>query len=178
MDYQPGGPQSGPGNGYNPYNNNPYSNNPNNNNPYNPYGAPMQPVPVRHKGDGMATVSMALGIISLVSLLFLQFWIPLLLGGVSIIMAILSRGSLKKLLSKAKAGIICSSVALGLDVTFCIFALWLSFVLPNQSPQFREELNKTFEQQYGVSYDELIEEMGNVWEGDSPNEDIWEKIGY
>lgn len=147
-------------------------------NSYPPYGTPMQPAPVRHKGDGMATASMALGVISLVSLLFLQFWIPLILGGISIILAILSRGNLKTMFSKAKAGIICSGIALGLDVCFCIFALWIAFILPNQSPQFRKELNNAFEQQYGFSYDELMEEMENVLEGDPLNEDIWEKIGY
>lgn len=178
MDYQPGSPQNGPGNGYNPYNNNPYNNNPYNNNPYNPYGAPIQPTLPRHKGEGMATASMVLGIISLASLLFLQITIPFLLGSVSIILAILSRGSLKKLFGKAKAGIICSGAALGLDISFLILALWLAFVLPNRSPQFREELNKACEQQYGVSYDELMEEMENIWEGNSLDEDFWEKMGY
>lgn len=173
MDYQSGSPQNGPGNGYNPHNNNPY-----NNNPYNPYGAPIQPAPVVYKGEGMATASMVLGIISLASLLILQISIPFLLGGVSIILAILSRGSLKKLFGRAKAGIICSSVALGLDVSFLILALWLVFFLPNRSPQFREDLNNACEQQYGVSYDELIEEMENVWDGNSLNEDFWEKMGY
>ncbi len=147
-------------------------------NPYPPYGTPMQPAPVSHKGDGMATASMALGIISLVSLLFLQIWIPFILGGVSIILAILSRGNLKKLFSKAKAGIICSSIALGLDVCFCIFSFWLVLVLPNQSPPFRKELNTLFEQQYGVSYDEFMDEINNILEGEPIDEDILEKLGY
>lgn len=175
MDYQPGNPQNGPGNGYNPYNN-PY----NNNNPYssNPYGMPMQQLPVRHKGEGMATTAMALGIISLVSLLFLQVSIPLFLGSVSIVLAILSRGNLKKLLGKAKVGIICSIAALGLDAAFCVLSLWLFFVLPSQSPEFREKLSKICEQQYDISYDELIEELGNMWNGGTWDEDFWEKIGY
>ncbi len=166
MDYQPGNQQNGPGGGYNPYN------------PYNPYGAPIMPAPVRHKGEGMAVASMILGIISLVSLLFLQVTIPFLLGGVSIILAILSRGGEKKLPGKATAGIICSSSALVLAVLFCIFAIWAAFVLPNRSPEFRKELNKACEQQYGVTYDELIEELEDIWEGEAPDTDIWNDLNY
>lgn len=165
MDYQPGNPQNGPGGGYNPYN------------PYNPYGAPLRPVPVRHKGEGMATASMVLGIISLASLLFLQVTVPLLLGGIAIILAIVSRGGAKHLLGKAKAGLICSIIALALDILFFVFAIWLTFFLPNQSPEFREELNKACEEQYGVSYDELMEELEDVWEGDLDS-DLWNDFNY
>lgn len=161
MDYQPGNPQNGPGNGYNPYNNNPY-----NNNPYNPYGAPMQPAPLRHKGDGMATAAMALGIISLVSLLFLQVSIPFFVSGVSIILAILSRGSAKKMLGKAKAGLTCGTISLVLDLAFCVFAVWLVFALPTLSPELKEEVNKACEEQYGVSYDEMMDEIYDMWNGE------------
>lgn len=163
MDYQPGNPQGGPGGGYNPYH------------PYNPYGAPL--MPVRHKGDSMATVSMVLGIISLVSLVLLRVTVPFFLGGISIILAILSRGSAKKLLSRAKTGLTCSIIALALDVVFCIFAVWIAFVLPNQSPRFRQELNKVCEQQYGVTYDELIDGLEDMWEGDMDN-NIWDDLEY
>lgn len=165
MDYQPGNPQGGPGGGYNPYN------------PYNPYGPPLRPAPVRHKGESMATASMILGIISLASLLFLKLSIPFILGGVSIILAILSRGGAKKLPGRAKAGLTCSIIALVLDILFFIFAIWLTFFLPNQSPGFREELNKACEEQYGVSYDELMEELEDLWEGDIDS-DIWNDLNY
>ena len=160
MDYQPGNPQNGPGGGYNPYNNNP------SNNPYNPYGAPLQPAPMKSRGDGMATASLILGIISLVSLLLLRISTPFLLGGVGIVLAILSRGGTKKIIGKAKAGIICAVTAIVLDIAFCVFAVWLTFVLPNHSPAFREQINKICEEQYGVSYDEIIEELDDLWNGD------------
>lgn len=147
MDYQPNNPQGGPGNGYNPYN------------PYNPYGTPLQPVPMKPKGDSMATASMILGIITLASMLILQFTIPFLLGGVGIILAILSRGSAKRLAGKAKAGLICCIVGLSLDIVLCVSAVCLVFALPHLSPDFQEEVNKACEEQYGVSYDEMMEEF-------------------
>lgn len=159
MDYQPNNPQGEPGGGYNPYNNNPY-----NNNPYNPYGAPIRPVPVKTRGDSMATASMILGIITLVSLLLLRLSMPFLLGGIGIILAILSKGGAKKMIGKAKAGMICCITGLALDVAFCVFAVWLVFSLPKLSPELTEEVNKICEEQYGVSYHEMMEEIYDMWD--------------
>ena len=152
MDYQPNNPQGGPGNGYNPYN------------PYNPYGAPLQPVPMRPKGDSMATASMILGIITLASMLILQFTIPFLLAGIGIILAILSRGSAKRLAGKAKAGLIWCIVGLSLDIVLCVSAVWLVFALPHLSPELKEEVNKACEEQYGVSYDEMMEDFYEMFD--------------
>ena len=167
MDYQPNNPPGGPGDGYNPYNNNP--NNPYNGNPYNnnnPYGAPMRPMPIKTKGDSMATASMILGIITLGSLLLLRLSMPFLLGGVGIILAILSKGGARKMIGKAKAGMICCITGLALDVAFCVFAVWLVFSLPKLSPELTDEVNKICEDQYGVSYYEMMEEIYDMWDMD------------
>lgn len=166
MDYQPNNPQGNPGGGYNPYNNNPYNNNPYNNNPYNPYGAPLQPAPRNTKGDSMASASMILGIIALVSLLLLRLSMPFILGGVGIILAILSKGSARKMVGRAKAGMICCITGLVLDLAFCVFAVWLVFSLPKLSPELTEEVNKVCEEQYGVSYYEMMEEIYDMWDFD------------
>lgn len=167
MDYRPDNPQGGPGGGYNPYNNNPYNNNPyNGNNPYNPYGAPLQPDPFKSRGDNMATASLILGVITLASLLLLRLSMPFLLGGVGIILAILSRGGARKMIGKAKAGMTCCIIGLVLDVTFCVFAVWLVFSLPKLSPDLTEEVNKMCEEQYGVSYYEMMEEIYDMWDFD------------
>ncbi len=160
MDYQSGNRQNGPGNGYNPYN------------PYNPYNTPLQPVPVRPRGESLATASMVLGIISLVSLLLLQISIPLLVGSLGIVLAILSKGNAKKAVGRAKAGMICCIVSLSLDIVLCVSAIWLVFSLPNLSPELKEEVNKACEETYGVSYDEMMDEMM-----DEIN-DIWNDTGY
>lgn len=163
MDYRPNNPQDGPGGGYNPYNNNPYNNNPYNN---NPYGAPLQPAPRNAKGDSMASASMILGIIALVSLLLLRLSMPFILGGIGIILAILSKGGARKMAGRAKAGMICCITGLVLDLVFCIFAVWLVFSLPKLSPELTEEVNKVCEEQYGVSYDEMMEEIYDMWDFD------------
>lgn len=175
MDYQPNNPQGGPGGGYNPNNNNPYGGGPYNNNPYgggpynngpyhNPYGSPLQPSPLKAKGENMASASLVLGIITLGSLLLLRLSMPFLLGGVGIILAILSKGGARKMIGKAKAGLICCITALALDIAFCVFAVWLVFSLPKLSPSLTEEVNKICEEQYGVSYDEMMEEICDMWD--------------
>lgn len=170
MDYGPNNPQGGPGGGYNPYNNNPYNNPYNGNNPYNPYGAPLQPAPVNTRGEKMASAALILGIITLVSLLLLRLSMPFLLGGVGIILAILSKGSAKKMVGKAKAGMICCITGLALDIAFCVFAVWLVFSLPKLSPDLTEEVNKMCEEQYGVSYYEMMEEIYDTWGVDGLNQ--------
>ena len=151
MDYQPQNPQGSP-NGYPPYP------------PYPPYGAPMQPYLGKPKGDGMATASLILGIITLASMLVLQFTIPFVLGGVGIVLAILSRGSAKHLIGKAKAGLICCIAGLSLDIVLCVSAVCLVLALPHLSPEFQEEVNKACEEQYGVSYDEMMEEFYEMFD--------------
>lgn len=158
MDYQPNNPQGGSGGGYNPYNNNPYNN--------NPYGAPQPSAPVITKGDGMAAVSMILGFITLASLLLLQLSVPYFLGGVGIILAILSKGGARKMIGKAKAGMICCITGLVLDVILCVSAVSLMFALPKLSPELTEEVNKVCEEQYGVSYYDMMEEIQDMWDID------------
>lgn len=153
MDYQSQPPQGGPNNGYSPY----------------PYGVPAQPIPPKPKGFGMATASMVLGIITLSSLLLLRVSIPFLLGGIGIILAILSRGGAKKMIGRAKAGMVCCITGLCVDVVFCVFAVWLVFALPSISPELTDEVNKMCEQQYGVSYDEMMEEIYDMWNMDELN---------
>lgn len=150
MDYQPQNPQGGYPGGPNPY----------------PYGMPTQPIPPKPKGFGMATASMVLGIITLSSLLLLRVSIPFLLGGIAIILAILSRGGEKNMLGRAKAGIICSIAGLCLDVTLCVFSVWLVFSLPNIAPSLVDEMNKVCEEQYGISYDEMMDEIYDLWNFD------------
>mgnify|MGYP006922122729 FL=1 len=170
MDYQPNNPQGGPGGGYNPYNNNPYgsgpynNNNPYNNNPYNPYGAPLQPAPEKPRGDGMATASMILGVITLGSLLLLRLSLPFLLGGVGIVLAILSKGGARKMTGMAKAGMACCITGLVLDVVLCVSAVWLVFSLPRLSPELTEEVNKVCEEKYGISYYEMMDEIYDMWD--------------
>lgn len=187
--YSNGNPYNNMANGQNPYGNaanngNPYGNSPynntnpyhnpyNNRNPYpnpyyngNPYGSIGAKIvsPQKTKGEGMATAAMILGIISLISLLLLHIYIPFLVGGVGIILAVLSKGKAKKMIGKAKAGLICCITGLALDVTLCVFSVYLVFALPDIMPEMVDEVNKMCEEQYGMTYEELMDEIYEMWD--------------
>lgn len=147
MDYQPQNPNGSPNGGYNPY----------------PYGMPVPPAAPKPKGEGMATAAMVLGIISLIGLALLQMYLPFLLGGVGIILAILSKGSAKKVTGKAKTGMICCTISLCVSIVFFALSFWLLLSLPKLSPGLAEEVNKIYEEQYGVSYEEMMKELYDMW---------------
>lgn len=163
-----------PANNGNPYGNNPYHNANQYNNPYNngnPYHGPYNDrypygnvhaniiAPLKTKGDSMATAAMILGIISLVSLVLLRVYIPFLVGGVGIILAILSKGNAKKMIGKARAGLICCITGLMLDIVLCISSVYLVFALPDIMPDMVDEVNEICEEQYGMTYDEFMDEI-------------------
>ncbi len=145
--------QSSPQNGMNGY----FQNSPHNGFPKGQYPADM-PIYVRSTGqfdNTMATAAMITGILSALSLIFILLFpiLPFILGGVSIVLAMLSRGSGKQFSSHAKTGLatsICSISAvflLTVVVCICLFT----------SETFMEEFNQTYEEYYGESFDDFYE---------------------
>jgi hypothetical protein len=147
----------------NPYpNGNPY----NDNNPYqNNNGWQYRSVPPKAKGDGLATAALILGVMSILSLFFMQLYIPFIAGGIGIILAILSKGSARKLSGKAKAGITGCTVGLLLDVLLCVGSVYLVFNLPKIMPDMVDEVSEMCEERYGMSYEELMDELNDMIQG-------------
>ncbi len=145
--------QNNPQSGMNGY----FQNSPHNGFPKGQYPADM-PIYVRSTGqfdNTMATAAMITGILSALSLIFILLFpiLPFILGGVSIVLAMLSRGSGKQFSSHAKTGLatsICSISAvflLTVVVCICLFT----------SETFMEEFNQTYEEYYGESFDDFYE---------------------
>lgn len=111
--------------------------------------------PYAEPGGSFATASMVLGIISIISSITFTVYPAFVLGSIAIVLALLSKGRRPKLPSKAQAGIICAIAGIVMNtviVTACSVLLFTS-------PEVRAEVNKTFEQQYGMSFDEMWEEI-------------------
>lgn len=145
--------QNNPQSGMNGY----FQSSPHNGFPKGQYPADM-PIYVRSTGqfdNTMATAAMITGILSALSLIFILLFpiLPFILGGVSIVLAMLSRGSGKQFSSHAKTGLatsICSISAvflLTVVVCICLFT----------SDTFMEEFNQTYEEYYGESFDDFYE---------------------
>lgn len=166
MDWQNqnGNPYNNSGN---PYGNNPYNNgNPYNNNPYPNGNQPLRPIPVKPKGDSMATAALILGILSLIFLVFMQVYIPFITASIGITLGILSKGNVRKMLGKAKAGITCCIIGLAADILLCAGSVYLVVNLPTLMPEMVNEVNEMCEEEYGFSYYELMDELDNIWNMD------------
>lgn len=102
----------------------------------------------------MASVSLVLGLISIPMCFFL--YTGIILGGLAIVFAILSKGTTQKLLSQAKKGILYGT--LGIVIGYSVIAYNVHAVLTK--PEYRQELNRMSEQINGVSFDDMLKELG------------------
>ena len=102
----------------------------------------------------LASTALVMGLASIPLCLFLNLGV--LIGGIAVILAILSKGTLEKLLPQAKKAIIYGSI--GIAVGYGVFAYDLHTVLTD--PQSRAQLNEISKQMNGVSFDEMLQELG------------------
>lgn len=112
---------------------------------------PYQPKPK----NTFATAAMILGICSLMSLFTIVLPIPL--GALAILFAILSKRKGEKAEAAAVSGIITAiigvTIGIALSVTMMISAINML------KPENRDMLNKQFEQLYGKDFDEYMSDM-------------------
>lgn len=132
-----------------------------NDGPTPPGSAPRYRTPTPYtKPNGFATASLVLGIIAFLSAFSMTILPPLIFGSLSIILGILSRGSQKKLHSRALAGVIVAGSALVLNLAICIFSFYMVFSNPETTQQYWNMVNETYEQMLGASLEEILENYG------------------
>lgn len=102
----------------------------------------------------MATVALITGLIA-IPLCFVMN-IGIVLGGVAVVLGILSKGSEKKLLPQAKRGIIYGTI--GIVLGYIVFVSSMHTILTD--PTYRQQLNQMSEQMNGQSFDDLLKELG------------------
>lgn len=107
----------------------------------------------------MATAALFLGVGAMVT--FWTVYLPMVFGGLGIILAILSMGFERKLYSQARTAIAFS--AIGLVISFAIiFTTIVGFLQnPNTLMDIARQYDMRFMQTYGQSSDEV---MGNSYE--------------
>lgn len=118
---------------------------------------PMQQYP--HYGykpvrsNAFMILSLCLGILCITSCSVI--FISMIAGGLSILFAILSRGNDKKMQILPKIGIAAS--VFGLICSVCVTAS-VCYLLVSDST-YREQVNEACKQVYGMSFDDMLEEM-------------------
>ncbi len=115
-----------------------------------------QPYQQTYKPTGkFAIVSMILGICSLA--LLCTVFCPIILGGLGIIFAVLSKRRGQKMENAAMTGVITSSIGLGLSLIFCVVSVVSAVHM--MKPENRNMLNQMYEDTLGMTYDEYIEDF-------------------
>ena len=103
----------------------------------------------------LVTASLILGLLAFVTSMFLIT--PFIFGSLSIIFAILSRSGREKMSGSAIAGISASIVSMLGAVSMVGLVYYLTFNVP----EYRELMNQQYEQMYGQSFDEMLEDIQN-----------------
>ena len=103
---------------------------------------------------GLATFARVLGLFSIP--LCLIFYSGIILGGVAIVLAILSKGTMEKFLPQAKKAILFGSIGVALGYFVMISSVYKIMT----DPVYHQQLNDMSEQMNGVSFDDMLEELG------------------
>ena len=124
--------------------------------------------------DRLATASLVMGIISIVSILCCC---PFVFSAIGIVLALISKGAEQTLRPRAKTGLILSITGLVISVVLGIFTIAFPIFMYRTNPEFKKNLNEAmvesleqdeplFRSLYG---DDVYEQMKEMFEnGESP----------
>lgn len=127
----------------------------NNNQNIPPYGGYNQQSPSFHNlGLTMASVSLFLGLGAVFTLL--TVFLPLALGGLAILLALLSKGYGKKMLTQARIGFICGIGSFCVTVGIFISSFAVLFSNPDMLVEYGQQYDAMCENVYGQSSEELF----------------------
>lgn len=107
----------------------------------------------RNPGMSMAMASLFLGIASIFTVA--SVFLPFILGGLGILLALLSKGYGKKLLTQARIGIICGVSGMILTITIIISSVTMLLQNPDLLLDFGKQYDQMFENMYGESTEDL-----------------------
>lgn len=104
--------------------------------------------------NSMATAAQICGIIAVISVFTMTIYPAIILGSLSIIFGILSRGEDKRFSDRAKTGLVTGTVAIGIDLALVGATLMLIF----SNGEFKQLLNETCKEVYGQTFDDMLED--------------------
>lgn len=102
----------------------------------------------RAQSNNMASLACIMGLLSIV--LLQTVLLPLFLGSIAIIIAILSKGYEKKMVKAAKIGFITSLVGITLTIGISSASVWMYF----NNDAYRAEKNEIFQEMTGMTIEE------------------------
>lgn len=110
---------------------------------------------VEYKNQRIAGIAGSFAFFALISTLFRTIIFPYIFAPISIILAILSKGKMKKNTVIAQLAIFVSILSILLNTAIAGY----SYYTVTHDPKYREQLNEIFEVFYGYSFDEYLNNM-------------------
>ncbi len=120
----------------------------------NQFNEPYQQ-PAFNRASGLITGALITGILALILLFTFTVFPAMLLGGTSIVLALLSRGKQPQIPGHAKIGMTCAIIALIANIGIVFYSGYM--LLYNS--EVRSEVNRLYEAIYGDSFDDAFEEL-------------------
>lgn len=115
-----------------------------------------------HFNNGYSKASKALGIAAVVSTFLMPVYLPFILGGLAVILALISRGKYE-IDSDGWVGITTGIVAIVINIAMIFLAVFI-FI---KSQYVRDIINAQYMQMYGITFNTAIERIiGNGFDLD------------
>lgn len=115
-----------------------------------------------HFNNGYSKASKALGIAAVVSTFLMPVYLPFILGGLAVILALISRGKYE-IDSDGWVGITTGIVAIVINIAMIFLAIFI-FI---KSQYVRDIINAQYMQMYGITFNTAIERIiGNGFDLD------------
>ncbi len=108
----------------------------------------------QNPGHTMACVSLFLGLAALFSVL--TVFVPLISGGLAIVLALLSKGYAKKMSGPARIGCTCAITGICITVFILAYSAITIFTNPNLLIQLGRQYDATYESMYGQSAEDAF----------------------
>lgn len=105
--------------------------------------------------NGMATAASVLGLATIVTTILLTVYVPFITGSLAILFALLSKGAGRRMNPSAVSGV--TSAVIGLVTNVVLIVSVITLYITN--PVIHEQANRLFEQRYGVTIDEMWDEI-------------------
>ena len=105
-------------------------------------------------GLTMSTVALLFGAGGLLTILFILP--PLILGSLAIVLALLSKGSEKNMLTQAKVGFGCGLASLSVVLALLGSSYAIMYAHPEMLPEAGRMADTVYEQNYGTSVEDIL----------------------
>ena len=114
---------------------------------------------VQSPRERLTRTSMSLAVLAIFSTLTFPVLLPYIFGSVSIMLAIISKGARHSFPRRSRTAVIVASVALAIN-TALIVSSALYFLRALHDPALQEQFNKILYQTYGITFEDLISQLG------------------